>query len=218
MCPDVAIPAEQQEKDTGPLQPLVREGWCDLNGHLANLLSVAAQSLSSSSGPRRLPEMLQYESSKQTAHLLPPHQRRKRRSSRPHKRPPFCPPSLLALGHAAYPRMEQTVLDSLVLERLLSLAQELGVSFSIMEEDDLSSLKVAHCIQAHVNLQRWPRVAACMAVPEDVEEPAPREPQQACASFAQGPRGRKVEGRRPEQEQREKGPLPAWRSMIACFK
>ncbi|CAM9681838.1 unnamed protein product [Lampetra planeri] len=54
---------------------------------------------------------------------------------------------LLALGHAAYPRMEHTAL-----ERLLSLAQELGVSLPVMEEDDLSSLKVARCIQDHVDL------------------------------------------------------------------
>ncbi|CAM9674544.1 unnamed protein product [Lampetra fluviatilis] len=35
--------SEQQEKDVGPLQPPVGEGWRDLTGCLAHLLSFAAQ-------------------------------------------------------------------------------------------------------------------------------------------------------------------------------
>ncbi|CAN0202662.1 unnamed protein product [Lampetra planeri] len=78
--------------------------------------------------------------------------------------------ALLSLAHTAYPQMEQTVLDSLVLERLLSLAQEMSVSLAATEEDDLTSLKVARSIQAHFNLQRWPGVAACVGFSEDEDE------------------------------------------------
>ncbi|CAN0106212.1 unnamed protein product [Lampetra planeri] len=38
MCPEAAMPAEQQERDIGPLQPPVGEGWRNLTGRL-----VAAQ-------------------------------------------------------------------------------------------------------------------------------------------------------------------------------
>ncbi|CAN0241593.1 unnamed protein product [Lampetra planeri] len=92
------------------------------------------------------------------------------------KKPLAFHSTLLALGHVAYPHIEQTALDSLVLERLLSLAQKLGIFRPATEEDDLSSLKVARCIQVHVNLQRWPRVAACAGLQEDAEEPAPWKP------------------------------------------
>ncbi|CAM9375612.1 unnamed protein product [Lampetra planeri] len=111
--------------------------------------------------------------------------------------------------------MEQTALDYLALERLLLLAQELGVAFSITAEHDLKSLKENRCIQVHVNLRQWPKVAACMGVPEDPEGPAPRELERACASFVRGPRGRGVKGRQPEW--RERDPLPAWKSATACF-
>ncbi|CAN0094443.1 unnamed protein product [Lampetra fluviatilis] len=43
MCAEAAIAVEQQEKDVGPLQLPVGEGWCDLTRRLANLLSVTAQ-------------------------------------------------------------------------------------------------------------------------------------------------------------------------------
>ncbi|CAN0105873.1 unnamed protein product [Lampetra planeri] len=54
----------------------------------------------------------------------------------------FCS-SLLVLGRAAYPNMDGAALDSLALERLLSLARELGVVLAIGKEADISSLKVA---------------------------------------------------------------------------
>ncbi|CAN0035699.1 unnamed protein product [Lampetra planeri] len=107
---------------------------------------------------------------------------------------------LLALGQAAYPHMDRVALDSLVLERLLSLPQESSVALSITEEDDLSSLKVARCIQAHLNLQQWPTLAACVGEPADLEEPALREPERACTSFVRDPRARGVKGWQPERE------------------
>ncbi|CAM9364252.1 unnamed protein product [Lampetra planeri] len=51
--------------------------------------------------------------------------------------------TLLALGQEAYPHMDWTALDSLAVERLLSLAQELGVVLTTTEDDELTSLKVA---------------------------------------------------------------------------
>ncbi|CAM9553343.1 unnamed protein product [Lampetra planeri] len=60
--------------------------------------------------------------------------------------------SLLVLGRAAYPKMDGAALDSLTLERLLSLARELSVVLAIAEEADLSSLKAIQCIQAHLGL------------------------------------------------------------------
>ncbi|CAN0138890.1 unnamed protein product [Lampetra fluviatilis] len=54
----------------------------------------------------------------------------------------FCS-ALMPLAQAAYPKMEQAGLDSVVLERMLALARELNVALPAMEEDDLSSLKVA---------------------------------------------------------------------------
>ncbi|CAN0236321.1 unnamed protein product [Lampetra fluviatilis] len=53
----------------------------------------------------------------------------------------FFQSALLSLAHATYPRMEQMALDSLSLERLLSLAQEMSVSLPATKEDDLKSLK-----------------------------------------------------------------------------
>ncbi|CAM9283398.1 unnamed protein product [Lampetra fluviatilis] len=90
--------------------------------------------------------------------------------------------ALLASGHAAFPLMDRVTLDSLALERLLSLAQELGIILAVTEEDDLTSLQVAHGIQAHFNLKEWPAVAA------SAMEPAVDK--QACASFARGTEGR----------------------------
>ncbi|CAN0090048.1 unnamed protein product [Lampetra planeri] len=88
--------------------------------------------------------------------------------------------------------MEQRALDSLALERLLSLAEEMGVSLAATEEDELTSLKVAQCIQAHFNLQRWPGVAACVGFSKD--EPEHKEPVQACTSFVRSPRGKNGAG------------------------
>ncbi|CAM9773605.1 unnamed protein product [Lampetra planeri] len=63
--------------------------------------------------------------------------------------------ALLALGQEAYPHMDWTAV-----ERLLSLAQELGVVLTITGDDELMSLKMAWWIQAHESMQQWPKVAA----------------------------------------------------------
>ncbi|CAM9704395.1 unnamed protein product [Lampetra planeri] len=86
--------------------------------------------------------------------------------------------------------MDRAALGSLALERLLSLVQELSVALSITEEDDLTSLKVALCIQAHFSLRQWPTMAACTGEAADPEGPTPKEMEQACASFTWSPRER----------------------------
>ncbi|CAN0074959.1 unnamed protein product [Lampetra fluviatilis] len=83
---------------------------------------------------------------------------------------------------------------------------ELSVALSITEEDDLTSLKVAQCIQVYLSLQQWPTVAA------------PKEMERACASFVRGPRERGVKGLQPEQEWCWRDSLPAWGSATTCFK
>ncbi|CAN0301528.1 unnamed protein product [Lampetra planeri] len=127
--------------------------------------------------------------------------------------------ALLSLAHATYPRMEQMALDSLSLERLLSLAQEMSVSLPATKEDDLKSLKVARCIQAHFNLQQGPRVAACRGFLEDEDKPECQEPVQACTSFVRSPHGRDGAGQQRERERRSGTPPPSmWRFPVTCFK
>ncbi|CAN0116995.1 unnamed protein product [Lampetra fluviatilis] len=58
--------------------------------------------------------------------------------------------SLLVLARVAYPFMDGSALESLALERVLCLAWELGVALAIAEEADISSLRVAQGIQAHL--------------------------------------------------------------------
>ncbi|CAN0209302.1 unnamed protein product [Lampetra fluviatilis] len=96
--------------------------------------------------------------------------------------------ALLALGRAAYPRMDRVAPDSLALERLLSLASELGVILAITEEVDLSSLKDAQGSQAHLGLCQWPAVMAYAAVHEEPQDFTPIDDSQAFASFARGQR------------------------------
>ncbi|CAM9877596.1 unnamed protein product [Lampetra fluviatilis] len=91
---------------------------------------------------------------------------------------------------AAALRPSSCHLDSLALERSLSLAQELSVALSITEED-LSSLKVARCMQAHVALQQWPTLAACAG---------------------------SLQMRRGTAGVAREVPLATWRSMTTCFK
>ncbi|CAN0395050.1 unnamed protein product [Lampetra planeri] len=91
--------------------------------------------------------------------------------------------ALMSLATAAYPKMDHEGLDSMVLERMLSLAQELNVNLPATEEDDLSSLRVAWCLQAHFNLKRRASVAACAGPSELAGAPEGSEPSEACASL-----------------------------------
>ncbi|CAN0394835.1 unnamed protein product [Lampetra fluviatilis] len=76
--------------------------------------------------------------------------------------------TLLSLVQAAFPKMARAGLDSLVLKRMLALAQEPGVVLPATEDDDLTSFKIARSIQAHLHLKRRAGVAACIAPSEVV--------------------------------------------------
>ncbi|CAM9644479.1 unnamed protein product [Lampetra planeri] len=88
--------------------------------------------------------------------------------------------------------MDGAALDSLALERLLSLARELGVVLAIAEEADLTSFKVAQCIQAHLGLRQWPTVTAYAADHTVPTSPTLPTDDQVFASFARGQRGRRA--------------------------
>ncbi|CAM9646586.1 unnamed protein product [Lampetra planeri] len=90
---------------------------------------------------------------------------------------------LMALAKSAYPGMDHVRRDSLVLERMLMLAQGLKVVMPATGEDDLSSLQVAWCLQAHLDIQQRATVAACTGPPEGSGAPEDVEPLQACASL-----------------------------------
>ncbi|CAN0023170.1 unnamed protein product [Lampetra planeri] len=66
------------------------------------------------------------------------------------KRPLAFRSVLMALAKSAYPGIDHVGRDSPVLERMLLLAQELKIVIPATE--DLSSLKVARCLQAHFNI------------------------------------------------------------------
>ncbi|CAN0238149.1 unnamed protein product [Lampetra fluviatilis] len=73
--------------------------------------------------------------------------------------------ALLALGLAAYPRSDQVALDSLVMEKMLELASEMGVILPVNDEDEQASLLAAGCLQANETLQKQTRVAAWTGKP-----------------------------------------------------
>ncbi|CAM9521376.1 unnamed protein product [Lampetra planeri] len=74
--------------------------------------------------------------------------------------------TLLVLGQAA-------VLNILALECPLLLARELGIVLSIVEEADLSSLRVAQGI--HLGLCPWPAVVACTGEQMESEAITPQD-------------------------------------------
>ncbi|CAM9439766.1 unnamed protein product [Lampetra fluviatilis] len=74
--------------------------------------------------------------------------------------------TLLVLGQAA-------VLNILALECPLLLARELGIVLSIVEEADLSSLRVAQGI--HLSLCPWPAVVACTGEQMESEAITPQD-------------------------------------------
>ncbi|CAN0382216.1 unnamed protein product [Lampetra planeri] len=52
--------------------------------------------------------------------------------------------ALMALAQAAYPRMDDVGLDTIVLEKMLLLARELRITIHIKDEVNLSSLRATH--------------------------------------------------------------------------
>ncbi|CAN0117190.1 unnamed protein product [Lampetra fluviatilis] len=73
--------------------------------------------------------------------------------------------TLMVLAKSAYPGIDHIGRDSLVLKRMLVLAQ------------------VAWCLQAHLDIQQRATVATCTRPPESRGAPEDAEPLQACASL-----------------------------------
>ncbi|XP_075921161.1 uncharacterized protein LOC116939519 [Petromyzon marinus] len=108
-------------------------------------------------------------------------------------------------------------LDSLVLEKLLALAQELHIILPATEDSNLSSLQIARCLQAHLHLQRRAGVAArtgpseAPGAPEDMEDP------QVCALVDNGHWRKDEAGRQGGRDQR-RGTFSCPRSsIIICY-
>ncbi|XP_061429555.1 uncharacterized protein LOC133356193 [Lethenteron reissneri] len=78
--------------------------------------------------------------------------------------------ALLALADAAFPRMDEEGQDAMVMEQLLTLAQDLGVPINTADEVDICSLRVATSIQAHEVLKQKQAVVCASAA---VSTPAP---------------------------------------------
>ncbi|XP_075910768.1 uncharacterized protein LOC142906548 [Petromyzon marinus] len=62
--------------------------------------------------------------------------------------------ALLSLAKSAYPQMGQVGWDVLILEKMLPLARDLQVVLPAMVDDDLTSLQVARCLEAHFFIRR----------------------------------------------------------------
>ncbi|CAM9503695.1 unnamed protein product [Lampetra planeri] len=67
----------------------------------------------------------------------------------------------MVLAQAAYPRMDDVGLDSIVLEKLLLLARELWIAVHVKDEANLSSLGAVHYLHTELVLQRDRQVVAC---------------------------------------------------------
>ncbi|CAM9865655.1 unnamed protein product [Lampetra planeri] len=114
--------------------------------------------------------------------------------------------------------MDQAALDSLAVERLMALVQELGVVLTIVEEEALTSLRVARCIQAHKKLLQWPRVAALSGDTDGAEGPTVREMELALAMCDGGPHGKDARGQPLGWSQGVEKSPPSWRPTGTCFR
>ncbi|CAM9861632.1 unnamed protein product [Lampetra planeri] len=126
--------------------------------------------------------------------------------------------SLLALARAAYPDPEGAALDSLALERLLSLARELRIALTIAAETHITLLRVAQNIQANLALRQSPGVAACAGVPVPVGAEAPQGEDVLPALAVGDRRGGGAGGRQPEQQWQARAPRSQGSAPAACFR
>ncbi|CAN0240262.1 unnamed protein product [Lampetra planeri] len=76
-------------------------------------------------------------------------------------------------------RMDQDIVDSLVLQKLLSWARELRVAMPAADDHDFTSLRAARCIQAHLQFQGDATVAACTGPSEGQGHDVDSGPHQA---------------------------------------
>ncbi|CAM9886419.1 unnamed protein product [Lampetra planeri] len=129
--------------------------------------------------------------------------------------PPVFRSVLIALAQAAYPKMDKDVLDTLVLDRMLGLAQELDVVLPASDDDDLTSLRVARCLQAHLNIKRRSKVVACAGPAEDATV---FEGVEAFASLNNSGWRKAEMGRRDDRDGRTGASSSPRSSSVVCFK
>ncbi|CAN0417910.1 unnamed protein product [Lampetra planeri] len=75
--------------------------------------------------------------------------------------------ALLAMARVAYPRMDEDAVESLVLQKLMSLDSQLRVAMQTADDDDdFMSLSAARCIQTHLHCDEDTTIAACTGPPD----------------------------------------------------
>ncbi|XP_078466775.1 uncharacterized protein LOC144730090 [Lampetra planeri] len=89
--------------------------------------------------------------------------------------------ALLAMAKVAYPRMDEDAVESLVLQKLMSLARQLRVAMPTAD-DDFTSLRAARCIQAHLHCDEDTTIAACAGPPDAQAYDVHSGPHQAFAA------------------------------------
>ncbi|CAM9364029.1 unnamed protein product [Lampetra planeri] len=87
---------------------------------------------------------------------------------------------LLVLAKAAFPKMDHDGLDTLVLEKMLGLAKDLHTVLPT-EDSEVSSLKIARCIQAQQTLQHDRVLVACATSSTEPGAHTDEEPAPACS-------------------------------------
>ncbi|XP_061417595.1 uncharacterized protein LOC133348671 isoform X1 [Lethenteron reissneri] len=148
--------------------------------------------------PRRQRSTLQEALDRMALVYGPPSETRHRFASRRREAdetPLAYQSALMALAQAAYPRMDDVGLDSIVLEKLLLLARELRIAIHVKDEANLSSLGAAHYLHTELLLQRDGQVAACAAARVDEVPDAQAFASQRAASWRGADRPRQGETR-----------------------
>ncbi|CAN0364804.1 unnamed protein product [Lampetra fluviatilis] len=74
--------------------------------------------------------------------------------------PVACRSALMALGQAAYSRLDEAALDSLVMEKMLPLVQKMAVALFIIQEEEQTSLWVARSLRIQEQMSIQSRVVA----------------------------------------------------------
>ncbi|CAN0422789.1 unnamed protein product [Lampetra planeri] len=119
---------------------------------------------------------------------------------------------------AVYPKMDKDGLDALVLDRMLGLARDLDIVLPASDKDDLTSLKVARCLQAYLNIKRHSMVAACTGPAEEGAAPDEVESSQTSASLDASRWRRAKRGQRDDRDRRTGASSGPGSSPIVCFK
>nr|XP_032809957.1 uncharacterized protein LOC116942319 isoform X1 [Petromyzon marinus]XP_032809968.1 uncharacterized protein LOC116942319 isoform X1 [Petromyzon marinus]XP_032809977.1 uncharacterized protein LOC116942319 isoform X1 [Petromyzon marinus] len=124
--------------------------------------------------------------------------------------------ALLALAKAAFPRMDCEGIDAMVTEKLLVLAQELGIVVLAADDADICSLRVAKNIHNHEVLKRNRPLITAASTSERSE---PQDAQPSEEVFAATRLGDwRSGGRQPQYPARKlEQPRPS-SALVTCYK